>query len=200
VEELLEKWKNLNKALQTGKFYESDMSLNSAITFETEILAEVSRILNTKKEDIPLKVKKLYDEWSDAKTKLKDVENLFNEHFMESLIKSAFMFKNHKMIIKSFENITLKDLQNLSKRIHKKEDSIITLFVDKTKRGIGVLGMGSKNIVNDLNLNIGEFVKGVVEQFGGKGGGSLDYGQGLIDIMDTNLSDVINKIKEKLNI
>ena len=60
--------------------------------------------------------------------------------------------------------------------------------------------MVSKNIVSDLHLNIGEFVKEVVEHFGGKGGGSTDYGQGLIGIKDTKLSDVIKKIKEKLNI
>ena len=42
--------------------------------------------------------------------------------------------------------------------------------------------------------------KEVVEHFGGKGGGRTDYGQGLIDNMETNSSDVISKMKEKLNI
>ncbi|MHA1256245.1 MAG: alanine--tRNA ligase, partial [Promethearchaeota archaeon] len=74
VEELLNKWKNLNKAIQTGKFNENDMVLISTNTSELEILTELSRILNTKKEDIPPKVKKLYNEWNDAKAKLKDIE------------------------------------------------------------------------------------------------------------------------------
>jgi alanyl-tRNA synthetase len=93
----------------------------------------------------------------------------------------------------------LKDLQNLSKKIHKKDD-LITLFVDKTNKGIGLLGMVSKNIISELNMNIGEFVKNVVENFGGKGGGRLDYGQGLIDNMEIKPEDVISKIQEKLNI
>jgi len=200
VEELLDKWKNLNKAIQTGKFNENDMVLNSNSVFEVEPLTELSRILNTKKEDVPLKVKKLYDEWNDAKIKLKYVENLLSDDYLTDLIEKAVNYNDYKLLIDSFENITLKDLQNLSKRIHKKEDSIITLFVDKTKRGIGVLGMVSKNIVNDSNLNVGDLVKDVVEQFGGKGGGRADYGQGLIDNKDIESVDVISKIKEKFNI
>ncbi len=200
VEELLNKWKNLNKAIQTGKFNENDMVLNSNKTFELEPLTELSRILNTKKEEVPQKVKKLFNEWKGAKTKLKDVENLLNDEFLTDLIKKAVRYNDVKLLINSFENVTLKDLQNLSKRVHNKEDSIITLFVDKTKRGVGVLGMVSKNIVNELNLNIGNFVKEVVEHFGGNGGGRADYGQGLIDNKDIDSSDVINKMKEKLNI
>jgi alanyl-tRNA synthetase len=60
--------------------------------------------------------------------------------------------------------------------------------------------MISKNMVNKLNLNIGDLVKEVVENFGGKGGGSTDYGQGLIESKDIQLENVINKIKERLNI
>jgi alanyl-tRNA synthetase len=200
VEELLTKWKNLNKALETGKFSESDMVLKSNKTFETEPLTEISRILNTKKDDVPQKVKKLFHEWNKAKTKLKDVENILTEEYLNDLIEKAANYNDVKLLINSFENITLKDLQNLSKRVHKKEDSIITLFVDKTKKGIGVLGMMSKNIVNKLNLNIGHLVKEVVENFGGKGGGNVDYGQGLIESKDIRLENVISKIKERLNI
>ncbi|MCK4384471.1 MAG: hypothetical protein KAW66_14315, partial [Candidatus Lokiarchaeota archaeon] len=150
--------------------------------------------------DIYSKVKKLYNEWNDAKAKLKDVENLLSDDYLSDLIEKVVNYNDVKLLINSFENITLKDLQNLSKRVHKKEDSIITLFVDKTKRGVGVLGMISKNIVNELNLNIGDFIKEVVEHFGGKGGGRADYGQGLIDNMETYSADVIIKMKEKLNI
>ena len=200
VQELITKWKNINKALQSGIVNENDLSLNSNDTFKGDILTEINYIIGTKEEDIITKVKDFYAEWNDSKGKLKYMKNLLSDDYLSKLVENAENYNDFKLIINSFENITLKDLQNLSKRIHKKEDSIITLFVDKTKKGIGVLGMVSKNIVNDLHLNIGEFVKEVVEDFGGKGGGSKDYGQGLIDIMDTNLSDVINKIKEKLNI
>jgi len=200
VQELITKWKNINKALQSGSVNENDLSLNSKETFDGDILPEIARIIGTKEEDITTKVKDFFTEWNDSKEKLKYMKNLLSDDYLSKLIENAENYNDFKLLIHSFENITLKDLQNLSKRIHKKEDSIITLFVDKTKRGIGVLGMVSKNIVNDLHLNIGELVKEVVEHFGGKGGGSTDYGQGLIDTMDTNLSDVINKIREKLKI
>ncbi|NHJ20613.1 MAG: alanine--tRNA ligase [Candidatus Lokiarchaeota archaeon] len=200
VEELLDKWKNLNKAIQTGKFNESDMVLKSTKMVEVELLTELSRILNTKKEDIPKKVKKLFKEWNDAKTKLKNVGNLLSDEYVSDLIKKAVLYKDVKLLINSFEDITLKDLQNLSKRVHKKEEPIITLFVDKNKKGIEVLGMASKDIFNKLNLNIGNLVKEVVEHFEGKGGGRADYGQGLVDKKETSSLNVITKLKEKLNI
>ena len=200
VEELLDKWKNLNKAIQTGKFNESDMVLKSTKIVEAEPLTELSRILNTKKEDITKKVMKLFNEWNDIKTKLRDVGNLLSDDYVCALIKKAVEYKDVKLLINSFEDIPLKDLQNLSKRVHKKEEPIITLFVDKNNQGIVVLGMASKDIFNRLNLHIGNLVNEVVEHFGGKGGGRADYGQGLVDKKETSSLNVITKIKEKLNI
>ncbi|GAJ19034.1 unnamed protein product, partial [marine sediment metagenome] len=42
VAELLNKWKNINKALQTGKVNKIDMSLDSNNTFEGDILTELT--------------------------------------------------------------------------------------------------------------------------------------------------------------
>ncbi|MFX0074836.1 MAG: alanine--tRNA ligase [Candidatus Hermodarchaeota archaeon] len=199
VDELITKWKNLNKALQSGNVNEKDLTLNSKNIFEGDILAKLNRIIGTKEEDILTKVRDFYSEWNESKEKLKYMKNLLSDDYLNNLIKKTISFKGYKLLINDFENIPLKDLQNLSKRIHKKEVSIITLFVDKTKRGVGVLGMVSKNIVNKLDLNIGDFVKEVVEHYGGKGGGSVDYGQGLIESMNIQSESVISKIKEKLN-
>jgi alanyl-tRNA synthetase len=200
VQELITKWKNINKALQSGTVHENDLSLNSKDTYKGDVLTELTHVIGTKEEDIISKVNDFYTEWNDSKEKLEYMKNLLSDDYLSKLIEKAEDYNAFKLLINSFENITLKDLQNLSKRIHKKEDSIITLFVDKTKKGVGVLGMVSKNIVNELNLHIGDFVKEIVEHFGGKGGGRADYGQGLIDNVETNSSDVITKMREKLNI
>jgi len=147
VEELLNKWKNLNKALQTGKFDETDMVLNSSNIIEVEILTELSRILNTKKEDNYSKVKKLYDEWNGAKAKLKEVENLLDEKFIETLIKSAFSLNDSKMILKSFENLTPNDLKNLSVKILRKSEDLNTIFINKDEKGITIIGMVGKGLL-----------------------------------------------------
>ncbi|MFW9949873.1 MAG: alanine--tRNA ligase-related protein, partial [Candidatus Thorarchaeota archaeon] len=199
VEELLNKWKNLNKAIQTGKFSENDLVLNSNNTFEVDILVELSRILNTKKEDIPLKLKKLYKEWNEARSKIKDVENLFDEEFMENLIKSAFLFNDSKMIIKSFENLSQNDLKNLSVKILGKSDDLNTIFISNDEKGIIIIGMVGKELMKRLVFNMGDFAKEIASKYGGKGGGKEDYGQVFIGNKEVKLNDLVSFIKDKLN-
>jgi len=198
VEELLNKWKNLNKALQTGKFNETDMVLNSTNTFELEILTELSRILNTKKEDIPPKVKKLYNEWNGAKAKLKEVENLLDEKFIETLIKSAFSLNDSKMIIKSFENLASNDLKNLSVKILRKSEDLNTIFINKDEKGITIIGMVGKGLLKRSGFNMGSFVKNIASKYGGKGGGKIDYGQVFIGDKELKVDDLVNHIKKEL--
>jgi len=199
VEELLNKWKNLNKAIQTGKRSENDMGLNSANTYELEILTELARILNTKKEDVPQKVNKLYNEWNDAKAKLKDVENLFDESFMKNLIESAFLFKDSKMILKSFENLTQNDLKNLSVKILNKSEDLNTIFINEDEKGITIIGMVGKELMKRSDFDMGNFVKYIASNYGGKGGGKKDYGQVFIGDKEVIIHDLVNYIKEKLN-
>ncbi len=200
VAELLNKWKNINKALQTGKVNKIDMSLDSNNTFEGDILTELAQILNTKKEDIPLKVNKLFNEWKEAKTKLQDVENLLKESYVEELINSAFSFDNSKMILKSFENLSQTDLKNLSVKILQKSEKLVTLFINKTEKGITLMGMIGKNLLEEIDFEMGKFVQEIVSNYGGKGGGKKDYGQGFIENKDVSVEDLIKRIKEKLNI
>ncbi|TKJ25883.1 MAG: alanine--tRNA ligase [Promethearchaeota archaeon Loki_b31] len=200
VAELLNKWKNINKALQTGKVKKIDMSLDSNNTFQGDILTELSQILNTKKEDIPLKVNKLFNEWKEAKTKLQDVENLLKESYVEELINSAFSFENSKMILRSFENLSQTDLKNLSVKILQKSEKLITLFINKTEKGITLMGMIGKNLLEEMDFEMGKVVQEIVSNYGGKGGGKKDYGQGFIDNKDLSVEDLIKRIKEKLDI
>ncbi|MHA1234079.1 MAG: DHHA1 domain-containing protein [Promethearchaeota archaeon] len=198
VEELLNKWKNLNKALQTGKLDESDMVLNSNNIIEVEILTELSRILNTKKEDISSKVKKLYDEWNGAKAKLKEVENLLDEKFIETLIKSAFSLNGSKMILKSFENLTSNDLKNLSVKIIRKSEDLNTIFINKDEKGITIIGMVGKGLLKSSDFNMGNFVKNIASKYNGKGGGKVDFGQVFIGDKEVKVGDLVIYIKEKL--
>ena len=198
VEELLNKWKNLNKALQNGKLDETDMVLNSSNISEVEILTELSRILNTKKEDIYSKVKKLYDEWNGAKAKLKEVENLLDEKFVETLIKSAFSLYDSKMILRSFENLSPNDLKNLSVKVLRKSEDLSTIFINKDEKGITIIGMVGKGLLKRSNFNMGNFVKTIASRYKGKGGGKVDYGQVFIGDKELKVDDLVNHIKEKL--
>jgi alanyl-tRNA synthetase len=174
------------------------MFLNSNYTFELEILTELARILNAKKEDVPLKVNKLYIEWNEAKTKLKDVENLFDENFMKNLIKSAFLFKDSKLIFKTFENLAQNDLKNLSVKILNKSEDLNTIFINEDEKGITIIGMVGKELMKRSDFDMGILAKEIASKYGGKGGGKKDYGQVFIGEKEVNIDDLVNYIKEKL--
>jgi len=199
VEDLLEKWKNLNKSLQTGKVDEKDLKLKSELIQEKNILTELSRILNTKKEDVPLKVNKIYSEWKNNKSKLKDVENLYDEESIELLIESAIPLMDTKMILKTFDNLSLKDMKNLSVKILHMSEELSTIIINKDEKGITVIGMVGKELLKKSDFNMGSLVKKIASKYGGKGGGKKDYGQVFIGDMDLEVEELLNFVRKILS-
>ncbi|MBY9019968.1 MAG: alanine--tRNA ligase [Candidatus Lokiarchaeota archaeon] len=199
VEELLEKWKNLNKSLQTGKIDENDLTLESEFIHETNILTELSRILNTKKEDVPLKVNKIYSEWKNAKSKLKDVENLYDEKSIELLIKAAIPLMGTKIILKTFDNLSLNEIKNLSVKILHMSEELSTIVINKDEKGIVVIGMVGKELLKKSDFNMGNLVKKIASKYSGKGGGKNDYGQVFIGDKDLEVEEVVNFVRKNLS-
>jgi alanyl-tRNA synthetase len=195
--ELLEKWKNVNKALKNGKIKKSDLDLTSSKTFDGDILRELSKLLNVKKDQVPTKIKKFHTEWKQGKEKLKSMQNVLSKEFIETLINESINFKNYKLIIKKFENLDQNDLRNLSIKVVKKENSAITIFLNKTEKGIMITGMLGSQPSDNSDFNIGNFIKDFLAESGGKGGGRKDYGQGLIPKTDIDIQNIINKIESK---
>jgi alanyl-tRNA synthetase len=104
------------------------------------------------------------------------------------------------MILKSFENLSQTDLKNLSVKILQKSEKLVTLFINKTEKGITLMGMIGKTLLEEIDFEMGKFVQEIVSNYGGKGGGKKDYGQGFIENKDLSVEDLINRIKEKLGI
>ena len=199
VQELLQKRnKIVHKALKTGKINESDLTLSSDSIFDGDIISQTSLNLKIPEEEILLKVKNLYHEWTEGIEKLKAHEKILSTDYTENLIKNATEFKGFKLIVKIYELIPQKDLKNLSQRIMKKSKDAITIFVDKMDKGIGVIGMLGTNPSKELDFSMGTFVRDCVSNFGGKGGGNVEYGQGFIDDLDLNVSDVIDYVQNKI--
>ncbi|MHA1913523.1 MAG: alanine--tRNA ligase [Promethearchaeota archaeon] len=199
VNELLEKWRNIVKALKTGNVNESDLILTSSEIFEGDVLSEISQILSIKKEDVPSKIQKFRLEWAEGVTKIEQMKTLLNGEFLKELIGQSKKFGNFKLVIKSFEDLTQEDLKNLSIKILKQDNSIISILLNKTTEGIMILAMEGEKPHKESDLNIGIFVNECVKNFGGRGGGKKDYGQGFISDKDLNVSDVMTYITNKLN-
>ncbi|MFX0080402.1 MAG: alanine--tRNA ligase [Candidatus Hodarchaeota archaeon] len=198
VEELLEKWKNVNKSLKSGKVDERDLHLMSSKSFEGDVLSEISQLLNTKKDDVPNKIQKLYSEWNEGIKKIKLTKNLLSEEYIDELIIKSQEYETYKLIIETYDNLSQDDLKNFSIRIMKYNDNVISIFLNKTNKGIMILAMQGDKPLKTSKLNVGSLIKESVEKFGGKGGGKKDYGQGFINDMDLSIDKVKNYIMNKL--
>ncbi|MFO8020000.1 MAG: alanine--tRNA ligase [Promethearchaeia archaeon] len=200
IKELFEKWKNVNKALKSGEVNKEDLRLSSSVTFEGEILEEISDFLNLKKERIPKKVQKLYDEWTYGKEKLDKMQNLLSESHLEQLIEEAFPYKDFKFVLEDFECLDQEDLKNLNINVLEQSDKLITLLLNKLKNGIMVMGMVAEKPLENSDFHMGTFVKDLVTRFDGKGGGNKDYGQGFINNRDIKINVIKSFVKEKLDL
>ncbi|MGQ4872471.1 MAG: alanine--tRNA ligase [Promethearchaeia archaeon] len=200
VKELQQKWKNLNKALKTGKINEDDFELKTEEKYDGDILEELSQIFKVKIEEIPAKIKKLYQEWEENKNKLLIMRNLLDSNYINELIKNAEKINGFKLIIKKFDDLNQNDLKNFSIRLMKQSEDLITLFINQTPKGIMLMGMLAKKPAENTNLNIGNLVKKTVEHFGGKGGGKKDYGQGFIGNSEIKAEQVIDFINQNLKL
>ncbi|MHA1254555.1 MAG: alanine--tRNA ligase-related protein, partial [Promethearchaeota archaeon] len=198
VKELLEKWKRINKALKNGKVNEEDINLISNEKFDGDILYELSKLLEIKESQIPSKVQKLFDEWNENKLKISHMQELLSENTINELVENAEDFDGYKLIIKQFKALDQKDLRNFSIKVVKHSDDLITIFLNKTAKNILLTGMLATKPTNDSDLHIGNTIKQVVEQFGGKGGGRKDNGQGSIPNPEEKINEIIDLIKKKL--
>ncbi|MFX0033044.1 MAG: alanine--tRNA ligase-related protein, partial [Candidatus Hermodarchaeota archaeon] len=201
VNELINKWKKLNKAIQSGKYHKDDMKLASREIFKGDILTELSQLLNVKKEKVPLKIKKFYNEWDEARNKLTKIKDYLSEDYRNKLLEKAQPFGRSEIIIETFSDFSQKDIQNISSNILKFNDNVITLFFNETDKGTSVTGMVGSKAAENSNFNMGEFIKEEVSIFKGKGGGKYDYGQGFIDkkygATDKLVQHLSKKIMEK---
>ncbi len=198
IQELLGKWKKVHKSLKNGEYEKEDTILSSQEKQDGDILTRISEVLDTKNELIFQKVEKLYDEWNNAVEKLNEITALLHDSSIENLLKNAIKLQNYRVIINSVENLTQKDLKNLSVKVVNKEDDLITFLIDKTEEGITLMGMLGKNANTDQVFNMGKFIKSCTEKFNGKGGGGSDYGQGFIKDSTLEISTIDKYLRKEL--
>jgi len=80
----------------------------------------------------------------------------------------------------------------------KQSDDYITLFIDETNKGIMIMGMLGSSAAKIVRFNMGAFINEITSHFGGKGGGSNDYGQGVISDKTIKVQMVLDLVQDKL--
>lgn len=196
VRELLEKWKNINKALKSGEVNENDLRLTSSETFEGDVLSEISQFLSIKKDDVPSKIQKLYDEWLEGKDKLSKIKDLFSDESIEEMIRNGQIYQNTKLIFESKRDLNAEDLKNLGQKLLKKEPNSIVFISNQSEEGIILMAMAGSNLSMKSDINIGSIISKTVKHYDGKGGGKDDFGQGSIPKKEVSSKNVFQYIKE----
>ncbi len=197
VKELFEKWKDINKALATGKIDKKSLELTSDQQFSGDILRELSDFLNLKKDQILPKVKQFYEEWTEGKDKLSKMKQLLSERFIQSLLSDARMHNSTSVVIKIFNNLAQEDLKNINQNIIDEASNIVSVLINHTDNGYLIMGMIDPQASKVLDIHLGNVIKQCVEHFNGNGGGSPVFGQGFIS--DTNLNaEGIKKYLQKI--
>jgi alanyl-tRNA synthetase len=80
----------------------------------------------------------------------------------------------------------------------KYSEDIITIFLNKTNNGIMIMAMLGPKPAKETVLDFGTFVNEIASQFGGKGGGKKDYGQGFVSNNKTKAEDIVKYAIKRL--
>ena len=192
VQELFEKWKDINKALAKGEVDDDSLTLTSRETFSGDSLTKLSDFLNVKKEQLVSKVKQFYNEWMEGKEKLSKMKRLLSKKFTQSIISESITYNETSVVIREFEKLAQEDLKNINQNIIDDATNIISVLINQTESGYLVMGMIDPKASQQLEIHLGNLIKEGVEHFDGNGGGSPVFGQGFIS--DKELS--AKKIKQ----
>ena len=165
VKELIEKWKNVNKSLKTGKVDNNDLHLISSEVFEGDLLFEISRLLSIKKDEVSSKIQKFYTEWTEGVRKINQLENFLSDDYIIGLVGKSKNYETFKLVLETFDGLSQKDLKNFSIRIMKLFEDTITIFLNNTNEGIMILAMEGNAPLKKSKLNVGNLVKEIVENF-----------------------------------
>jgi alanyl-tRNA synthetase len=136
-----------------------------------------------------------------AKEKLGKISELLDDKNIENLTKNAQNFHGYKVIVESFENLSQKDLQNLSAKVVEHSDDAITIFVNETDQGSMIMSMLGSKPSQDSNASISSkrFIMYARDEFNGKGGGRKEYGQGWINKENAETSAIVWFYKDKFS-
>jgi alanyl-tRNA synthetase len=148
------------------------------------MISEISRILETNENEILKAAEELFEKWKKTRKKKEKV-------FVASGIVGELEKKIVKnVLVEKIEDADIKQLQKISKAISN-DKRVLVLFGISDK--IYVFGSSGKNTA----VNIGEIVKQICEELGGRGGGTENLGQG-IGVHANGLDSVIKKLWKEL--
>lgn len=133
----------------------------------------VARLLTTARDDAPEKVARLLDENKQQRRRIRELFDIAADVEADQLLRAAEPQSGYQVVRKIFRDRSMDEVRTLAQKLCDRS-RVVVLFSLEDQGAARLLFARSA----DVNLNMGELMKRVTEQFGGRGGGSPDLAQG----------------------
>lgn len=141
-----------------------------------ELLARVGELLSSGEDDLLARVKSLLAEHRRTTSALRRAQERLLEVEAEDLWAVAKQAGGYRMILQIFDNRDVELVRKLAGMLRGRKGVVVLFGWRGEDKGRFVFARAP-----DLTLHMGEFLKNVLAEFGGRGGGRPEWAEGGID-------------------
>ncbi|QKE72552.1 alanyl-tRNA editing protein [Arthrobacter citreus] len=152
----------------------------------SKTITNINQLLNSHSEILVDKVEQTINELKEAQKEIEKMKATIFESISNELLLSA----TNDIVIKSFTEESVKDLQILAKAIQAKKPSLLVFSSEKENKLL---------VINQLKneIHCGELIKNLLKQVEGKGGGGAQQAQATFET-SIQLNEAENLLKSTL--
>ena len=157
---------------------------------------DISNILSVKDNESLDGVTRLFNENKSLSKDLRVLKEELLIYRSNDLLKDSILYNGIKIVCKVTENEDFKDLRYMTNKLLSDYRAIVVLGVKEENKCQVLLGRSK-----DIDLNLREIFKDVINIIDGKGGGSLDLVQGggpNVEQLPTLINKALEIIKDKI--
>ncbi|MDP5276608.1 alanyl-tRNA editing protein [Chengkuizengella axinellae] len=152
-----------------------------------QVLMSTGAKLNANRDTLPSRIEQMEMEQKQLQKELSETKEKLFSSLGQELLKEQ---KNNGLIVRYFDDYTMKDLQLITKAIFTEKEGM-TILVSNTEKRILLAQSGG------FSLDCGAILKEHLKQFEGKGGGSKVQGQAMFKT-EEQLVGFVNLIEKTL--
>jgi alanyl-tRNA synthetase len=181
--EIQDKKKILQKVLKTGETPPTaalslrkykKISMNNF-----DLIEELSDILKCSSDILEITVQKNLKEYQRLVSLLKK-----NDVITQEKDTAIPLINEIGLLIKEYPNLNPKEILSVAQNIIKSNKNIILVTVGSNSDGLLINGLLGEKLIESKKINLGQTMRAVISEMGGKGGGRNDNFQGFIPYQD----------------
>lgn len=142
-------------------------------TWKSKYIKKISNLLSTKDREVYDRVEKLYAQKERLEQANRQLKEELNKYRSEELLKESQLVKGINFVINKFSDIEFEDMQNMISYLNSTDNTISIFGIEDNKTGRFIISRS-----NNLNINMKNILKTIMEKMNIKGGGSPQTVQG----------------------